>query len=121
MCIRDSLAPKRRASKSEYTAEDLQAWTPVALGERIVSDRKLRRAGRDAASLAQHAARAHQQIDAADDDARTAPSAAPTVDRGEPAVTPAEGTHDVEHDRGAQGAHDRTDGRESDGERGRDD
>ena len=115
------LAPKRRASKSEYTAEDLQAWTPVALGERIVSDRKLRRAGRDAASLAQHAARAHQQIDAADDDARTAPSAAPTVDRGEPAVTPAEGTHDVEHDRGAQGAHDRTDGRESDGERGRDD
>ncbi len=57
------LAPKRRASKSEYTEEDLQAWTPVALGERVVSDRKLRRAGRDAASLAEHAARAQREID----------------------------------------------------------
>ena len=58
----ERLAPKRRASKSEYTAEDLQAWTPVALGERVVSDRKLRRAGRDAASLAHHAARADAAI-----------------------------------------------------------
>ena len=57
------MAPKRRASKSEYTEEDLQAWTPVALGERVVSDRKLRRAGRDAASLAEHAARAQREID----------------------------------------------------------
>lgn len=49
------LAPKRRASKSDYTAEDLSAWTPMALGERPVSDRKLRRAARDAQRLAQHA------------------------------------------------------------------
>ena len=35
----------------------------VALGERVVSDRKLRRAGRDAASLAEHAARAQREID----------------------------------------------------------
>ncbi|WP_315276581.1 tRNA (adenine-N1)-methyltransferase [Kocuria carniphila] len=57
------LAPKRRASKSDYTEEDLQAWTPVALGERIVSDRKLRRAGRDATNLAEQAAKATAQID----------------------------------------------------------
>ena len=39
----------------------------------VCSDRKLRRAGRDAASLAQHAARAHEQIVGADDAARPAP------------------------------------------------
>lgn len=50
------LAPKRRASKSEYTAEDLQAWTPMALGEREVTDKKARRAGRDAQHLAQRSA-----------------------------------------------------------------
>ncbi|WP_240625105.1 tRNA (adenine-N1)-methyltransferase [Kocuria tytonicola] len=74
------LAPKRRASKSEYSEEDLQAWTPVALGERIVSDRKLRRTGRDAASLAQHAARAQREIDAApaDDAARSRPEGSRT-------------------------------------------
>lgn len=54
----ERLVPKRRASKSGYSDEDLQAWTPVALGERVVSDRKLRRAGRDAVSLARHAAQA---------------------------------------------------------------
>ena len=75
------LAPKRRASKSEYSEEDLHAWTPVALGERIVSDRKLRRTGRDAASLAQHAARAQREIDgtAADDAARSRPEASGTA------------------------------------------
>lgn len=52
------LAPKRRASKTEYTEEDLQAWTPVALGEREVSSKKARRAGRDAQHLAQRAAAA---------------------------------------------------------------
>ncbi|WP_232300249.1 tRNA (adenine-N1)-methyltransferase [Kocuria salsicia] len=70
------LAPKRRASKSEYTEEDLQAWTPVALGERVVSDKKLRRAGRDATSLAQHAARADREI-----------SEGRAVSEGHPAVT----------------------------------
>ena len=73
------LAPKRRASKSEYTEEDLQAWTPVALGERVVSDRKLRRAGRDAASLAQHAARANQQIEGAEHDAAPVSDAQPAA------------------------------------------
>ncbi len=54
----ERLAPKRRASKSEYSQEDLDAWTPVALGERDVSDKKLRRAGREALGLAERAARA---------------------------------------------------------------
>lgn len=52
----ERLAPKRRASKSEYSQEDLDAWTPVALGERDVSDKKLRRAGREALGLAERAA-----------------------------------------------------------------
>lgn len=52
------LAPKRRASKSEYSDADLQAWTPMALGEREVSDKKARRASRDAQHLARQAARA---------------------------------------------------------------
>ncbi|MEX5296695.1 tRNA (adenine-N1)-methyltransferase [Kocuria sp. CPCC 205268] len=65
----ERLAPKRRASKSEYSEDDLQAWTPVALGERDVTDKKLRRAGREAMGLAEQAARA------------TAPA-------GDPAATP---------------------------------
>lgn len=59
----ERLAPKRRASKSEYSEEDLQAWTPVALGERDVTDKKLRRAGRDALGLAERAARATAPAD----------------------------------------------------------
>ncbi|GGG68408.1 hypothetical protein GCM10011374_35960 [Kocuria dechangensis] len=54
----ERLAPKRRASKSEFSQEDLDAWTPVALGERDVSGKKLRRAGREALGLAERAARA---------------------------------------------------------------
>ena len=87
------LAPKRRASKSEYSEEDLQAWTPVALGERIVSDRKLRRTGRDAASLAQHAARAQREIDgASSDDAATSRPEASRTSAGEHSGTGAAGT-----------------------------
>ncbi|NUP74071.1 MAG: tRNA (adenine-N1)-methyltransferase [Sinomonas sp.] len=41
------LARKKRA-KTEFTQEDLNAWTPESVGERHVSDRKLRRAARDA-------------------------------------------------------------------------
>ncbi|MFJ3030707.1 tRNA (adenine-N1)-methyltransferase [Rothia terrae] len=56
------LAPKRRASKTEFSEEDMNAWTPASLGERNVTDRKLRRAARDAQNLAQHAARASEHI-----------------------------------------------------------
>lgn len=56
----ERLAPKRRASKGDFSEEDMNAWTPAALGERNVSDRKLRRAGRDAQNLAAKAAEAHK-------------------------------------------------------------
>ncbi|MFW0155086.1 tRNA (adenine-N1)-methyltransferase [Rothia sp. P6271] len=52
----ERLAPKRRASKTDFSEEDLNAWTPAALGERNVSDRKLRRAARDAQNLAEKSA-----------------------------------------------------------------
>ncbi len=68
----ERLAPKRRASKSEYSEDDLQAWTPVALGERDVTDKKLRRAGREALGLAERAARAIAPADPA-----TTPAAGP--------------------------------------------
>ncbi|MCP3424559.1 tRNA (adenine-N1)-methyltransferase [Rothia sp. AR01] len=59
----ERLAPKRRASKTDFSEEDMNAWTPNALGERNVSDRKLRRAARDAQSLADRAARQGQDAE----------------------------------------------------------
>jgi tRNA (adenine57-N1/adenine58-N1)-methyltransferase len=45
-------ALKRRASKSEYSDEDVELWTPGSLGERHASDKSLRRAVRDARAAA---------------------------------------------------------------------
>lgn len=53
------LAQKRRPSKTGFSEEDLNAWTPQAVGERDVSDRKLRRAAREASSLTQRGALIH--------------------------------------------------------------
>ena len=50
------LVPKRRASKTNFSEEDLNAWTPAAVGEREVSAHKLRRAARDASSKVQRGA-----------------------------------------------------------------
>ncbi|MGP9501258.1 tRNA (adenine-N1)-methyltransferase [Specibacter sp. AOP5-B1-6] len=47
------MSPKRRASKTDFAQADLDAWTPAAVGERAVSDKKLRRAARDASSTVQ--------------------------------------------------------------------
>jgi tRNA (adenine57-N1/adenine58-N1)-methyltransferase len=49
-------ALKRRASKSEYSDEDVELWTPGALGERTASDKKLRKTAREAAAAAAKAA-----------------------------------------------------------------
>jgi tRNA (adenine57-N1/adenine58-N1)-methyltransferase catalytic subunit len=46
-------APARRASKSEYSEEDLEAWTPGALGEHVKSDKRMRKVARDARALAE--------------------------------------------------------------------
>ncbi|MBD7994135.1 tRNA (adenine-N1)-methyltransferase [Arthrobacter sp. Sa2CUA1] len=50
------LVAKRRASKTDFSQEDLNAWTPAAVGERQVSDKKLRRAAKDASSTVQRGA-----------------------------------------------------------------
>ncbi len=42
------LAPKRRASKSDFSDADMDAWIPMNVGEREVTDKKVRRAVRDA-------------------------------------------------------------------------
>ncbi|MEQ1736588.1 MAG: tRNA (adenine-N1)-methyltransferase, partial [Rhodoglobus sp.] len=49
-------ALKRRASKSEYTDDDVEVWTPGAVGERTASDKSLRRRAREAQSAARAAA-----------------------------------------------------------------
>ena len=45
-------ALKRRASKSDFSDEDVEAWTPGALGERTASDKQLRRRAREAQAAA---------------------------------------------------------------------
>ncbi|MEP6480668.1 MAG: tRNA (adenine-N1)-methyltransferase [Rhodoglobus sp.] len=47
---------QRRASKSDYTDEDVEAWTPGALGERIPGAKRLRKTAREAQAAAQAAA-----------------------------------------------------------------
>lgn len=44
--------PKRRASKSDYSEEDMAAWTPEAIGERTKSDKILRKKAREAKRIA---------------------------------------------------------------------
>ncbi|MGI9825123.1 tRNA (adenine-N1)-methyltransferase [Agromyces sp. Marseille-Q5079] len=50
----DTILPelKRRPSKTEFSDEDVEAWTPGALGERQVSDKALRRRVRAADAAA---------------------------------------------------------------------
>ncbi len=49
-------ALKRRASKSDYSDDDVEVWTPGALGDRVASDKALRKAGREAQAAARAAA-----------------------------------------------------------------
>ncbi|MEO5533541.1 MAG: tRNA (adenine-N1)-methyltransferase [Pseudolysinimonas sp.] len=48
-------APVRRASKAEYDDEDVEAWTPGALGEHVKSDKRMRRVARDSRAQADQA------------------------------------------------------------------
>ncbi len=48
-------ALKRRASKSDFSAEDVEAWTPGALGERTSSAKRLRKTAREAQAAARAA------------------------------------------------------------------
>ena len=45
--------PARRASKTEYGDEDVELWTPGAVGERVKSDKRLRKVAREAQKLAE--------------------------------------------------------------------
>jgi len=44
--------PVRRSSKTEYGDEDVELWTPGALGDSVKSDKRVRRVVRDARALA---------------------------------------------------------------------
>jgi tRNA (adenine57-N1/adenine58-N1)-methyltransferase len=50
--------PARRASKSDYDDEDVELWTPGALGVRDKTDKRIRRVVRDAQQLAERTTRA---------------------------------------------------------------
>ncbi|MCU1578798.1 MAG: tRNA (adenine-N1)-methyltransferase [Rhodoglobus sp.] len=56
-------ALQRRASKSDYTDEDVEAWTPGALGERTPSDKRLRKTAREAHAAADAASPNAQDSD----------------------------------------------------------
>jgi len=47
---------KRRASKTDFKDEDVEAWTPGALGERNTSSKRLRKTAREAKAAAEAAA-----------------------------------------------------------------
>ncbi|MEW1961685.1 tRNA (adenine-N1)-methyltransferase [Microbacterium sp. NPDC077644] len=55
-----TIAPevKRRASKSSYGDEDVELWTPGAVGDRDITDKNLRKRAREAARAAEGARRA---------------------------------------------------------------
>lgn len=46
---------KRRASKTDFSDEDVEAWTPGSLGERNTSAKRLRKTGRQAQAAAEAA------------------------------------------------------------------
>lgn len=60
--------PVRRASKTEYSDEDVELWTPGALGTRDKTDKRIRRVLRDSRDLVAETTGA-----TADDDAPPAP------------------------------------------------
>ncbi|MFB8147057.1 tRNA (adenine-N1)-methyltransferase [Microbacterium sp. NPDC056003] len=57
---------KRRASKTSYGDEDVELWTPGAVGDRQITDKNLRKRVREAQRAAEGARHAAQQGDAPD-------------------------------------------------------
>ncbi|AMM32706.1 SAM-dependent methyltransferase [Sinomonas atrocyanea] len=55
--LAEGVAPlvRKKRNKAEFSEEDLNAWTPESVGERTVSDRRLRRVARDARAGSQEA------------------------------------------------------------------
>jgi tRNA (adenine57-N1/adenine58-N1)-methyltransferase len=52
----------RRASKSDYSDDDVEVWTPGALGDRVSSDKSLRKSVREARAAAGAAGAASSQM-----------------------------------------------------------
>ena len=63
-----SIAPeqKRRASKSSFSDEDVELWTPGAVGDRQITDKNLRKRVRDARKAAAGAREAAGHVDSDD-------------------------------------------------------
>ncbi|WP_106813835.1 tRNA (adenine-N1)-methyltransferase [Microbacterium timonense] len=63
-----AIAPevKRRASKSSYGDEDVELWTPGAVGDREITDKNLRKRVREAERAAEGARRAAGRTEAPD-------------------------------------------------------
>ncbi len=59
-------APARRASKTEYGDDDVEAWTPGAVGDHVKSDKRMRKVARDARSQAERAASGERDDDGSD-------------------------------------------------------
>ncbi len=68
---------RRRASKSSYGDEDVELWTPGAVGDREITDKNLRKRAREAQRAAEGARAAAGRRDAD-------PAAAESDDRAEP-------------------------------------
>lgn len=47
----------KRGSKTEFGDDDVELWTPGAVGDRLASDKRLRKAAREAQALAEKSAR----------------------------------------------------------------
>jgi tRNA (adenine57-N1/adenine58-N1)-methyltransferase len=62
---------KRRASKSDFTDEDVELWTPGAVGDRSATAKKLRKTARQAQDAAAKAVRGDERFSAADDEDTT--------------------------------------------------
>jgi tRNA (adenine57-N1/adenine58-N1)-methyltransferase len=60
---------KRRASKSSYGDEDVELWTPGAVGDRQITDKNLRKRVREAERAAEGARQAAGRSDASDESA----------------------------------------------------
>ncbi|MFE5409829.1 tRNA (adenine-N1)-methyltransferase [Microbacterium sp. NPDC056569] len=60
---------KRRASKSSYGDEDVELWTPGAVGDRQITDKNLRKRVREAERAAEGARQAAGRSDAPDESA----------------------------------------------------
>ncbi|AMM20792.1 SAM-dependent methyltransferase [Frondihabitans sp. PAMC 28766] len=69
---------KRRASKSDFTDEDVELWTPGAVGDRRASDKKLRKTARQAQDAAAKAVRGDARF--ADPDPAPPAEAIETID-----------------------------------------